>query len=347
MKPTILIDKDIPFIQGILEPFANVEYLVAADFMPEKVRKADALVIRTRTKCNEALLGQSNVKLIVSATIGFDHIDVDFCERNGIEWHNTPGCNARSVAQYVTSVLAFLEQKEKCDLRGKTLGIVGVGNVGREVEKVARFFGMEVLRNDPPRASLENGEQFVSLQTIASEADIITFHSPLTTDGVFPTRYLANADFFAQLTKRPYIINTARGGIVCEKALRSSFEEHQIAGFVLDCWENEPNVDRFLLDNAILATPHIAGYSADGKMNSTEQSVRLVSRFFDFGINDFQLKVLSSPQKVCFTRENLSEICLRNYDVEQDSIKLKTNPELFENFRSNYPERREIILRSE
>ncbi len=347
MKPTILIDKDIPFIQGILEPFANVEYLVAADFLPEKVRKADALVIRTRTKCNEALLGQSSVKLIVSATIGFDHIDVDFCKKNGIEWHNTPGCNARSVAQYVTSVFAFLERKEKCDLRGKTLGIVGVGNVGREVEKVARFFGMEVLRNDPPRANLESKEQFVSLQTIASEADIITFHTPLVAEGSFPTCYLANADFFARLAKRPYIINTARGGVVCEKSMKTSFEEKRIAGFVLDCWENEPNVDRFLLDNAILATPHIAGYSADGKMNSTQQSVRLVSRFFDFGIDDFQLNVLSAPQKVYFSRDNLSQICLKNYDVEKDSIELKTHPELFETFRSNYPERREIILRSE
>ena len=161
-----------------------------------------------------------------------------------------------------------------------------------------------------------------------------------------PTGYLANEDFFAQLTKSPYIINTARGGIVCEKALRSSFEEQQIAGFVLDCWENEPNVDRFLLDNAILATPHIAGYSADGKMNSTEQGVRLVSRFFDFVINDFQLNVLSSPQKVYFSRDNLSQICLKNYDVEKDSIELKTHPELFETFRSNYPERREIVLQS-
>ena len=115
---------------------------------------------------------------------------------------------------------------------------------------------------------------------------------------------------------------------------------------MLDCWENEPNVDRFLLDNAILATPHIAGYSADGKMNSTQQSVRLVSRFFDFGIDDFQLNVLSAPQKVYFSRDNLSQICLKNYDVEKDSIELKTHPELFETFRSNYPERREIVLQS-
>ena len=139
MKPTILIDKNIPFIQGIMEPFADVEYLDASNFTSKKIRMADALIIRTRTRCNKSLLQNSNVKLIVSATIGFDHIDTDFCERNGIEWYNTPGCNATSVAQYIASVFAFLEQKEECDLRGKKLGIVGVGNVGREVEKIAHF----------------------------------------------------------------------------------------------------------------------------------------------------------------------------------------------------------------
>lgn len=345
MKPTILIDKNIPFIHGILEPFAKVEYLESGAFSVEKVKKADALVVRTRTKCDESLLQHSRVKLIVSATIGFDHIDTEFCERNGIVWHNTPGCNATSVAQYMASVFAFLEQKEKCDLQGKKLGIVGVGNVGKEVEKVARFFGMDVLRNDPPRAILEKKESFVSLRTIALEADIVTFHTPLTYKGSFPSRYLANADFFSLLKKQPYIINTARGGIVCEEELKKAFSEKQIAGFVLDCWENEPNVDNFLLNNAILSTPHIAGYSADGKKNSTEQSVRLVSRFFDFGINNFQLKFFDPPQEVCFSREGLSRVCLQNYDVEKDSIKLKKNPKLFEEFRSNYPVRREICLR--
>jgi erythronate-4-phosphate dehydrogenase len=345
MKPTILIDKNIPFIQGILEPFADVEYLDASNFTSKKIRMADALIIRTRTRCNKSLLQNSNVKLIVSATIGFDHIDTDFCERNGIEWYNTPGCNATSVAQYMASVFAFLEQKEECDLRGKKLGIVGVGNIGREVEKIAHFFEMSVLRNDPLREVLEKNEQFVSLRTIASEADIVTFHTPLTDKGNFPSRYLANADFFAQLKKQPYIINSARGGVVSEVALKIAFEKKQIAGFVLDCWENEPQVDEFLLNNAILATPHIAGYSADGKKNSTEQSVRLVSRFFGFGIDDFRLKVLALPQEVCFARNDLSRICLQSYDIEEDSEKLKTHPELFEEFRSNYPMRREILLR--
>lgn len=344
MKPTILIDKNIPFIHGILEPFATVEYLESGAFGVEKVKKADALIVRTRTRCDESLLRHSGVKLIVSATIGFDHIDTDFCEENGIVWHNTPGCNAASVAQYMASVFAFFEQKEKSDLRGKKLGIVGVGNVGNEVEKVARLFDMDVLRNDPPRAILEKNAQFVPLHTIATEADIITFHTPLTDKGSFPSRYLANADFFSLLKNRPYIVNTARGGIVCEEELKNAFSEKQIAGFVLDCWENEPNVDNFLLSNAILSTPHIAGYSADGKKNSTEQSIRLVSRFFDFGINDFQLNVFDSPQDVRCSREDLSRICLQNYDVEKDSIKLKKNPELFEKFRSDYPVRREIRL---
>lgn len=133
--------------------------------------------------------------------------------------------------------------------------------------------------------------------------------------------------------------------MVSEDALKIAFEKKQIAGFVLDCWENEPQVDEFLLNNAILATPHIAGYSADGKKNSTEQSVRLVSRFFGFGIDDFRLKVLALPQEVCFARNDLSRICLQSYDIEGDSEKLKTHPELFEEFRSNYPMRREILLR--
>ena len=278
-KPTIVIDAHIPFIKGVLESVAQVSYYPANEITADVVNHADALIVRTRTACNEALLANSSVRFIATATIGFDHIDADFCAAHAIEWNNAAGCNASSVAQYIGSALAFWANKNQCTLAGKTLGVVGVGHVGTEVVRMAHLLGMRILLNDPPRAEEDKTTGFVSLDVLAREADVITFHTPLTTDGPFPTHHLANAYFFDQLRRKPLLINSARGGVVDESALKVALKLGKISDVVLDCWEHEPIVDNDLLQATLLSTPHIAGYSFEGKVNGTQMSIRSVAKY--------------------------------------------------------------------
>lgn len=341
MRPKIIIDDFIPYIKGVFEPVADVVYLPPQAFTPQAVQHADALVVRTRTRCNGALLADSAVKFIATATIGYDHIDAQFCAEHGIVWTNAAGCNASSVAQYVASALCVWAHATRCDLRTLTLGIVGVGHVGREVLKTANLLGMSVLQNDPVRAAAEMATDFVSLDTVAAQADVITFHTPLTHSGRYATYHLADADFFAKCVRKPLIINAARGGVVDEQALKQALRCGRVAACVVDCWENEPHIDRELLDLSLLATPHIAGYSADGKATATTMSVRAVSRFFGLGLDDFCVSQLP-PKPVCrCTYSALPQKMVENYDIRRDDAALRRQPDGFEQLRSGYPLRRE------
>jgi len=344
-KPIIIIDSHIPFIKGVLEGVAQVSYYSANEITADVVRHADALIVRTRTVCNAALLANSSVRFIATATIGFDHIDADFCEAHDIAWTNAAGCNASSVAQYVGSALVLWAQKNAVNLHDKTLGIVGVGHVGKEVVKMGELLGMRVLLNDPPREQAEKSTYFVSLETIAREADVITFHTPLTVDGAFPTVHLANAALFHNLKRKPLIINSARGGVVDELALKETLKVGEITDVVLDCWENEPVIDADLLKTTLLSTPHIAGYSADGKAKATEMSVRAVSQFLKLGLDDFCVTQLPAKESKLVTFEQLPMEILVNYNVMTDSDLLRANPEKFEALRGNYPIRREVEWR--
>ena len=335
----ILIDKYIPYIQGALDSVADVTYLAYNEFTPETVRDADALIVRTRTKCNRALLEGSCVKFIASATIGYDHIDGKFCDENGIKWTNAPGCNALSVAQYVASALCFLSKKNGFDLVGKTIGIVGVGAVGSKIEKLAKSFGMRVLLNDPPRARREGNVNFVSLKEVTEQADIITFHPLLNLKGDDKTYHLGNEHFFNSLKNKPMIINASRGEILDTRVLLSAIKKGQVGDVVLDCWENEPEISRELLEKCVLATPHIAGYSADGKANAATQSVHSVCRFFGLGLENWE--VAEIPTIPCVSAGNTCDFFLKTYDIEKDSENLKKSPETFELQRSHYPFRRE------
>ncbi len=343
MKPKIVIDKNIPFIQGVLEPFASVVYCDGLEISSELVRDADALIIRTRTKCDAALLQHSSVKFIATATIGFNHIDTEFCAKKGIFWSSAAGCNAVAVGQYVASALSFLSEKNGVDWNEKTLGIVGVGHVGAEVEKIAHHLGMRVLRNDPPRADREGAALFVDLATIQHESDVITFHTPLTATGVYATKYLADAEFFNNLARRPVIINSARDGVVNETALKQALNSGKISDVVIDCWENEPDIDLELLRMCALGTPHIAGYSADGKANATTMSVQAVARFFGFPLEDFQVQ-LPPKSLIHIGKQSPYKVFLKNYSIEEDSTKLKQHPEMFEVLRNHYSLRRESII---
>lgn len=346
----IIIDNKIPYIKGALEAFAEVIYLPGSKTTPESVVDADALVTRTRTLCNESLLKNSKVRMIATATIGYDHIDTEYCDKAGIKWTNAPGCNAKSVEQYIASALFAWALRYRIKLREKTIGIVGAGNVGSKVARFCEILGMKVLVNDPPRERVEGPEGFVSLQTIREEADIITFHVPLTMDGHDATYHMVDETFLAGLRRKPLLINSCRGEVFDTQAVKAAYRKDTISGLVIDCWENEPVIDRELLEMCFLATPHIAGYSKDGKANGTMMSVRAISRFFQLGIDNWQPGNIEMPDNTLLDingsrRDDesiMAEAVLSTYNIENDDENLRSNPEAFEKWREEYPVRREF-----
>lgn len=336
----VIIDNKIPFIQEAIHQIADeVIYAPGKDFTPALVKDADALIIRTRTRCNRALLQGSSVRFIATATIGFDHIDTEYCREAGIAWSNAPGCNSASVAQYLMSSLLLLQLIRGKQLQGLTLGIIGVGNVGTKIIQVAQELGMRVLLNDLPRQDKEGNADFNSLQTLAEECDILTFHVPLYKEGKYKTLHLADDAFFRSLKRRPVIINTSRGEVIETNALLNALENNLISDAIIDVWENEPDINLTLLNKAFLGTPHIAGYSADGKANATRMSLDALCRFFHLKA-DYRITP-PEPENPVITAATPAEAYLQMYDPRRDSEALKAHPELFETLRGDYPLRRE------
>ena len=347
----IVCDNKIPFLKGVLEPYAEVVYLPGRETTPEVVRDADAIITRTRTKCDAALLEGSSVKVIATATIGFDHIDTAWCEAHGIVWKNAPGCNSWSVKQYMGSVLATLARKHGFDLQEMTLGVVGVGNVGSKVAEIASLLGMKVLLNDPPRARREGSGGFVSLDEIVDRSDIITLHVPLTREGCDATWHLFDEARISRLNDGQILMNSSRGPVVDNAALKEALKRRALKGAVLDVWEHEPDIDRELMGLLDIATPHIAGYSADGKANGTTASVRTVAEYLGLPLTEWSPAEMPLPaQPLEFTldaagktrQQVLSEAVLHTYDVLDDDRVLREHPELFEKLRGDYPVRREF-----
>jgi len=346
----IIIDDKIPYIRGAFENVADVVYLPGSKTTSEVVKDADAIVTRTRTICNEKLLAGSSVKFIATATIGFDHIDTDYCEANGIRWTNAPGCNSKSVEQYIASTLMVLAEKYGWKLNEKCIGVVGVGNVGSKVARIAEIFGMKVLLNDPPRERVEGSEKFVSLETIQQQADIITLHVPLNMKGEDATFHLADSEFFSKLKRKPLLINSCRGEVTETNAVKNALKNGDISAFVCDCWENEPDIDLELLALTEIATPHIAGYSKDGKATGTLMSVQAVSNFFGLGLDNWKPTGVEEPNNPVFELdgEGLSEqqiiakAILHTYDIRNDDKALRNNVKQFEQLRGDYPTRREF-----
>jgi erythronate-4-phosphate dehydrogenase len=346
----ILIDDKIPYIRGAFEEVAEVVYLPGSKTTAEIVRNADALITRTRTICNEKLLSGSSVKFIATATIGFDHIDTDYCDSVGIKWTNAPGCNSGSVEQYIASALMVLAAKNGWNLSEKCIGIVGVGNVGSKVARVSEIFGMKVLLNDPPRERAEGSEKFVNLQNIVDQADIITLHVPLNMKGEDATFHLGNEPFLNGLKRQPVLINSCRGEVVETNAVKEALKSGKISAFVCDCWENEPNIDLDLLAMTEIATPHIAGYSKDGKAKGTMMSVKAISNFFGLGLNNWQPTGVELPLDPIIEidgsglseQQIISKAILHTYDIRNDDRDLRNNVKKFEQLRGDYPTRREF-----
>ncbi len=345
----ILADAHIPYLKDVAQQFGEVEFLPGNQFTKEAISDKDVLIVRTVTHFDEEILSGTDVKLICSATIGYDHIDTEYCDTHNVAWRTAPGCNASSVEQYVTSSILYLADKYNFNLKDKTIGVVGVGNVGTKVATACRKLGMKVLLNDPPRAISEPDikSQFVDLDTIKEEADIITFHTPLTKDGDHKTYHLANQKFFESLSNKPFIINSSRGSVVSTEAIKSAIKHNNISGAIIDCWEKEPNIDRELLDLAEIATPHIAGYSADGKWTATKMSLENINMFFDMNINPIKLMEISKAKNPIIDLTNVEEgaqlahAVWATYSPVKESINLKAEPNKFTWFRSNYPLRRE------
>jgi erythronate-4-phosphate dehydrogenase len=346
----IVADDKIPFLRGVLEPFADVVYVPGQAISREHLLDADALLTRTRTQCNKSLLEHTSVKFIGTATIGFDHIDTAWCDLNGIVWKNAPGCNASSVNQYIASVLVNLSRIHGFNLKDKTLGVVGVGNVGSRVVNTAERMGLRVYLCDPPRVRNQGSCGFISLDGIIRECDIITFHVPLNKTGIDKTFHMINEELLGRVNQGTIIINTSRGEVADGSALRKAITEKTIGGLVLDVWENEPDIDRELLKLCDIATPHIAGYSADGKARGTAMVIDELSRHFDLGITGWEASNIPAPANPEIrincqglpAEDILKAALLGTYNVMEDDQKLRMNPSDFEKFRGDYPPRREF-----
>ena len=324
----IVVDDKIPFIrEAISQISTDVIYKPGIAISPDDIHDADALIIRTRTRCDETLLKGSKVSFIATATIGYDHLDIEYLKRAHITWTNCPGCNANSVGQYIHSCLLLLEKEKGYDLSKTTVGLVGVGHVGHAVIEAIRPLGVQILLNDPPqkealRKAGKPHEFFLKMEELQEKCDIISFHTPLITKGPYPTFHLANKTFFNALKKQPIIINTSRGAVVDNTDVLQALKDGIIRDAIIDTWENEPNINQELLNLIYIGTPHIAGYSADGKANATRMALTALCNHFHLPVT-FQIRVPQLPEEE-LPESNLTEteraLVLYNPHTREDNI---------------------------
>lgn len=341
----IVADKAIPFLEGVFDPYADMTYLPGDKIGPEDVRDADVLMVRTRTKCNADLLEGSKVKFIATATIGTDHIDFPYCDSKGIVVRNAPGCNAGGVMEYVFSALYGLASRKSISLQGDTIGIIGVGHVGSLIERMGRALGFKILKCDPPRAEAEGSFGFCDLEYLLQNSQIVTLHVPLDET----TRGMADSEFFSLMQPGAFFINAARGEVVCDDALKAAIPK--LGPVIIDTWNHEPDIDLDLMDKVAIATPHIAGYSYQGKQNGTAAAVRAVAHYF--GITElyefFPKTDLPENEAVKLDLKGLNQgeiasVLQYNYPIFTDDFMLRLNPENFDKLRSEYNYRREVYI---
>ncbi|MCX7886676.1 MAG: 4-phosphoerythronate dehydrogenase [Verrucomicrobiae bacterium] len=334
----IVADPNIPFVLEAFGPLGHVVLVPGRTMTAHDVRDADCLLVRSVTAVNAALLEGSRVRFVATATIGTDHVDTAYLAGRGIGFASAAGSNANSVAEYVVAALLELAHRKNFRLRDKTLGVVGVGNVGSKVVRYAEALGMRVLQNDPPRQRSEGLNHFVSLERVLTEADIVTLHVPLTRTGTDATYHLFEP-------RRGIIINTARGAVLDNRALLQA----PLEGLVLDVWENEPDLLPGLLQKTDIGTPHIAGYSFDGKVNGTRMIYEATCSFFGLMPN-WQPQLPPPPvPKVELDATGLAEeealrrVVSSVYDITADDRALRAAPHQFDRLRAEYPVRREFF----
>ncbi len=341
----IVIDRMIPFVEGVFEPYAEVAYMKGEDIHHDDIVDADALIIRTRTRCNAVMLAGTSVRVIASAAISTDNIDLNYCRENGIFVTNATGSNAGGVMNYVLSALFGVAARKSIKLEGSTFGIIGVGSVGSRVEASARDLGFKVLLYDPPRAEVEGNFDFCALDYLLDNSNIVSMHLPVNDH----TRGMADEAFFSRLRPGTIFINTASGELVVEHALKRAVPK--LGAVILDVWNNEPFVDMELVDMVDIATPHIAGYSYQGKQRSSAAAVRTVARFFDIKpLLDFfpeaEVKELEAVKLDVRGKSQgqVASLFQYNYPIFIDDFMFRVNPGGFGSMRENYSYRREFFI---
>jgi erythronate-4-phosphate dehydrogenase len=330
----LLIDDAVWGSNQIFSEFGEVFTLPGREIRSESLKDFDALIVRSRTRVDEKLLRDANIKFVGSTVAGLDHIDKNYLEDNAITLSSAQGCNANAVSEYVISAIANLSKDYGFKLSNKTLGIIGVGNVGRRLEVKAKQLGMKTLLNDPPREALEGSDNFTSLESALS-ADIVTFHTPLTYSGPHPTYKLLDSHNFKHINNDAIVINAARGGIINETV----WETTQTKANIIDCWENEPNINLNLQKSAYWATPHIAGHSIDAKFMGSFMIYKDLCKYIKKPLND-NIEHLINPELKIIRENNLHETLNTIYSFHADDKAIQDISN-FENYRRNYPERYE------
>jgi erythronate-4-phosphate dehydrogenase len=349
LEMKVVIDGRIPFIKGMLESFADVSYISGADITKDHIKDADALIVRTRTRVDKELLSGSSLSFVGTTTIGTDHIDTGWCKANGIKVVSAPGSNSGSVAQYIASAIVLLQKDFSLIPENSTIGVVGVGNVGNKVASLAKTLGYNILLNDPPRARTENTDLFVSLEELVRASDIITLHVPLTHKGKDKTHHLIKTELLNQSKSGSILINTSRGDVIKEEDLMKQIENKRISATVLDVWNKEPDISLELLRRCYMATPHIAGYSVEGKLNATNMILQNFADFFGIVLPTLSTDDLPIPinrdividSTVKSDSEIISEAILHSYSIVKDHKLLLADPLKFEQIRNSYGIRRE------
>ena len=329
-----MIDDAVWGFDQIFSEFGEVVTLPGRQISNESLQDCDALIVRSRTRVDEELLRNSKIQFVGSTVAGLDHIDQPYLEDNAITLSSAQGCNSNAVAEYVISAIANLSHDYNFKLSDRTLGIIGVGNVGRRLDFKAKQLGIKTLLNDPPRESAEGSEHFVSLEE-ALGADIVTFHTPLTFSGIYSTHNLLNSHNFNHIKKDAIIINAARGGIINELI----WEITPTKANIIDCWENEPNINPTLQKSAYWATPHIAGHSIDAKFMGSFMIYKDLCKYIKKPLND-NIEHLINPELRIIRENNLHETLNSIYSFQADDKAIQDISN-FEDYRRNYPERYE------
>lgn len=352
----ILADENIPLVEAFFAEFGEIRRMPGRSINRAALEQADVLLVRSVTRVDRELLEGSAVRFVGTCTIGTDHLDLDYFEEAGISWASAPGCNARGVVDYVLGSLLALAEGEGVELEGRRYGVIGAGEVGGRLVEVLRGLGWDVRVCDPPRQAHEVGE-FVTLDEILTECDVISLHTPLTLEGEHSTFHLLNQSRLERLRPGTWLINAARGAVVDNDALRGQLARRTDLQAVLDVWEGEPQVDVELAELCWIATPHIAGYSLDGKLRGTAQIYQAfcASKGLEPKVELAELMPPTSLRGLVFdasagSADLLATICRAVYDPRRDDAAFRRHlggDEAlrrvgFDQLRKQYPPRREI-----